>query len=262
MLRLRGTLFSIVGLGLSLWHAPRPRPRRPSRTTSTGSSRRPAREPGDGPSRRALQPDRPAADRFGQLQNACEWTRDRFVEFGIENARLEPWGEFPVGFNRGPVVRPGRRARAERPCSSSPCRGRPARRGSSAARRSSPRTTRRSSNKVKDEPRRRLGRRAPLPRRGAARDGRTPGRFRKKLGEGLRRARSRRHRSPAAPGELVVTGGNLPDHLGQAARPSPRSPCCRSSSTRSSAGSRTASRSRSSSTSATTSRRGRSRSTT
>jgi carboxypeptidase Q len=36
------------------------------------------------------------------LQNACEWTRDRFKSFGIENARLEKWGEFPVGFNRGP----------------------------------------------------------------------------------------------------------------------------------------------------------------
>ena len=36
------------------------------------------------------------------LQNACEWARDRFKSFGIENARLEQWGEFPVGFNRGP----------------------------------------------------------------------------------------------------------------------------------------------------------------
>ncbi len=36
------------------------------------------------------------------LQNACEWARDRFKSFGIENARLEKWGEFPVGFNRGP----------------------------------------------------------------------------------------------------------------------------------------------------------------
>ena len=36
------------------------------------------------------------------LQTACEWTRDRFKSFGIENARLERWGEFPVGFNRGP----------------------------------------------------------------------------------------------------------------------------------------------------------------
>jgi carboxypeptidase Q len=36
------------------------------------------------------------------LTNACEWVRDRFASFGIDNARLEEWGEFPVGFNRGP----------------------------------------------------------------------------------------------------------------------------------------------------------------
>ena len=36
------------------------------------------------------------------LTNACEWVRDRFKSFGIENARLDQWGEFPVGFNRGP----------------------------------------------------------------------------------------------------------------------------------------------------------------
>ena len=36
------------------------------------------------------------------LQNACEWARDRFRSFGIDNARLEQWGEFPVGFDRGP----------------------------------------------------------------------------------------------------------------------------------------------------------------
>ncbi len=36
------------------------------------------------------------------LTNACEWVRDRFKSFGIENARLDKWGEFPVGFNRGP----------------------------------------------------------------------------------------------------------------------------------------------------------------
>ncbi|MDB5350366.1 MAG: hypothetical protein JWN86_1613 [Planctomycetota bacterium] len=36
------------------------------------------------------------------LQTACEWARDRFKSFGIENARLEQWGEFPIGFNRGP----------------------------------------------------------------------------------------------------------------------------------------------------------------
>jgi hypothetical protein len=36
------------------------------------------------------------------LTNACEWVRDRFASFGIDSARLEAWGEFPVGFNRGP----------------------------------------------------------------------------------------------------------------------------------------------------------------
>lgn len=48
------------------------------------------------------------------LQNACEWARERFASFGLENARLEEWGEFPVGFNRGPwsgrVVEPMERA--------------------------------------------------------------------------------------------------------------------------------------------------------
>src|SRR5262245_38461337 len=36
------------------------------------------------------------------LTTACEWARDQFKSFGIENARIEKWGEFPVGFNRGP----------------------------------------------------------------------------------------------------------------------------------------------------------------
>jgi hypothetical protein len=48
------------------------------------------------------------------LTNACEWVRDRFVSFGIDNAHLEAWGEFPVGFNRGPwfgrVIQPEPRA--------------------------------------------------------------------------------------------------------------------------------------------------------
>ncbi|HKB15282.1 MAG TPA: M20/M25/M40 family metallo-hydrolase, partial [Planctomycetota bacterium] len=33
---------------------------------------------------------------------ACEWTREQFEAFGLQNARIEEWGEFPVGFNRGP----------------------------------------------------------------------------------------------------------------------------------------------------------------
>jgi hypothetical protein len=36
------------------------------------------------------------------LTAACEWARDTFKAFGIDNARLEQWGTFPVGFNRGP----------------------------------------------------------------------------------------------------------------------------------------------------------------
>ncbi len=36
------------------------------------------------------------------LQTASEWARDKFAEFGLKDARLERWGEFPVGFNRGP----------------------------------------------------------------------------------------------------------------------------------------------------------------
>jgi hypothetical protein len=35
------------------------------------------------------------------LQAASEWARDTFAGYGLD-ARLEPWGEFAVGFNRGP----------------------------------------------------------------------------------------------------------------------------------------------------------------
>ncbi|MDG1873406.1 MAG: M20/M25/M40 family metallo-hydrolase [Mariniblastus sp.] len=35
------------------------------------------------------------------LQAACEWARDEFKTMGLES-RLEKWGEFPVGFERGP----------------------------------------------------------------------------------------------------------------------------------------------------------------
>lgn len=34
------------------------------------------------------------------LQAACEWARDEFTAMGLES-RLEQWGEFPVGFERG-----------------------------------------------------------------------------------------------------------------------------------------------------------------
>ncbi len=36
------------------------------------------------------------------LQNACDWARAEFESYGLSNCRLEQWGEFPVGFNRGP----------------------------------------------------------------------------------------------------------------------------------------------------------------
>jgi hypothetical protein len=35
------------------------------------------------------------------LQRAAEWTRGEFASWGLE-AWIEPWGEFPVGFDRGP----------------------------------------------------------------------------------------------------------------------------------------------------------------
>ncbi|BBO24714.1 MAG: hypothetical protein AMXMBFR19_11490 [Chthonomonadaceae bacterium] len=35
------------------------------------------------------------------LQRACEWTADQFRSFGLQNVRLEKWGEVPVGFDRG-----------------------------------------------------------------------------------------------------------------------------------------------------------------
>ena len=34
-------------------------------------------------------------------ERAARWTRDQFASFGLD-ARLEPWGEVPVGFDRGP----------------------------------------------------------------------------------------------------------------------------------------------------------------
>ncbi len=36
------------------------------------------------------------------LTVACEWARDTFASFGIDNAHLEEWGTFAIGFNRGP----------------------------------------------------------------------------------------------------------------------------------------------------------------
>ncbi|MCE9592798.1 MAG: M20/M25/M40 family metallo-hydrolase [Planctomycetes bacterium] len=36
-----------------------------------------------------------------RLQQALEWTRDEFASWGLD-AHLESWGDFPVGFDRGP----------------------------------------------------------------------------------------------------------------------------------------------------------------
>lgn len=36
-----------------------------------------------------------------QLDRAYDWTQKKFKEFGCKNVRLEEWGEFPVGFDRG-----------------------------------------------------------------------------------------------------------------------------------------------------------------
>jgi hypothetical protein len=35
--------------------------------------------------------------------NACAWAVARFTEYGLQNVRLERWGEVAVGFNRGPA---------------------------------------------------------------------------------------------------------------------------------------------------------------
>lgn len=35
------------------------------------------------------------------LQVACEWAQDYFTSLGLQNSRMEKWGEFPVGFDRG-----------------------------------------------------------------------------------------------------------------------------------------------------------------
>src|SRR3954466_5680772 len=36
-----------------------------------------------------------------KLAQACEWTRSEFEKMGLK-ARLEQWGSFPVGYDRGP----------------------------------------------------------------------------------------------------------------------------------------------------------------
>ncbi len=37
------------------------------------------------------------------LQEACEWAKSHFESMGLQNAQIEKWGEFPVGFDRGPA---------------------------------------------------------------------------------------------------------------------------------------------------------------
>jgi carboxypeptidase Q len=37
-----------------------------------------------------------------RLTQACEWAKSQFEKWGLKNCRLEQWGTFPVGFNRGP----------------------------------------------------------------------------------------------------------------------------------------------------------------
>ncbi len=96
------------------------------------------------------------------LTNACEWARDRFASFGIDNARLEEWGTFPVGFNRGPwfgrVVEPephaagvGDHVLVGRHEGYRPGQGHPRAEGPEGARR----------GQVQGHPRRRLGDHAP-----------------------------------------------------------------------------------------------------
>ena len=36
-----------------------------------------------------------------KLTEACEWARAEFEKLGLK-ARVEEWGQFPVGFDRGP----------------------------------------------------------------------------------------------------------------------------------------------------------------
>jgi carboxypeptidase Q len=35
------------------------------------------------------------------LQKACDWTMQKFKEYGLQNVHFEQWGEWPVGFDRG-----------------------------------------------------------------------------------------------------------------------------------------------------------------
>jgi carboxypeptidase Q len=39
-----------------------------------------------------------------RLTRACGWARHKFESWGLKNCRLEQWGTFDVGFNRGPAT--------------------------------------------------------------------------------------------------------------------------------------------------------------
>ncbi len=192
------------------------------------------------------------------LTNACEWVRDRFASFGIENARLEPWGEFPVGFNRGPwfgrVIEPESRA-LEFATMAWTAGTKGAVRGKAVL---APK-----DQKELDEAKAKgtlAGAWVLWPVRSSGGSRRDPA-FLRALRKELEDAKA------AGIVERLVRRaagdqGHLPDLLGQAADPTRGHPRCASSSRKSPPGSRTARPSPSSSTSATTSRRARSRSTT
>ena len=213
------------------WRSPRsPWPMR--RPRSTASSRPPAKRTARwSTSTTCPTGSAPRLTSSDGLQNACEWARDRFKSFGIENARLEKWGEFPVGFNRGPwsgrMVEPtvegpdvrhqlvDRRHQGRRQG-----QGRPGPENEEEL------------DKVKDKLAGRLGPgRPPAAGAGAAGGGgrrRVPQEARRRL----RRGQDRRHR-PRARGRPDPHRRQLPDLLGQAARRARRSTWSRSSSTRS-----------------------------
>ena len=191
------------------------------------------------------------------LTNACEWVRDRFASFGIDNARLESWGEFPVGFDRGPwfgrVIQPEPKALefvddgvVRRHEGSRPRQGRAAP----------------NNKKELDEAKEKGtldGAWVLMPRAGGSGPRPEPA-FRRSLRKELEDAKVAG--IVAASGQRTVGDRRpAPDLLGQAADRCPRSLCCASNSTSSPAGSRTASPSRWNLISAITSRRDRSSST-
>ena len=194
------------------------------------------------------------------LTNACEWVRDRFESFGIENARLEPWGEFPVGFNRGPwfgrVIQPEPKSLEFMTMAwSAGTKG--AVRGKAVL---APK-----NKKELDEAKEKgtlAGALGALAATGSGSGGQAtrPG-FRRSLRKELEDAKAAGIVAPSS-SELLVTGGAHRISWDKLPTLPVGDPRCASSSTSSPPGSRTARRSRSSSISAIISRRGRSSSTT